>query len=95
MKKVFSLLLLASIPVLLMLQVLQSYRYVLEAEEISVLEKLQEDRLEENRKLMASIAVFNSPERLYRVASETLGLSSPGPENVVLVRFPDAGEEKP
>ncbi len=84
-------LLLASVPVLLMLQVLQAYRYVSATEDISDMESLQEERLEENRRLVAGIAVFDSPERVYSVASESLGLEPVRPENVLQVRFPEVG----
>lgn len=89
MRKVLLTLILASVPMLLMLQVVQAYRYVIASEEISGLEILQEERLEENRRLVAGIAVFDSPERVYGVASETLNLEPADPEKVLQVRFPD------
>lgn len=84
-------LLLVSIPLLMMLQVLQSFRYIMSSEEIADMESGQEDRLEENRRLVAGIAVFDSPERVYEVASESLGLESADPENILQVRFPEEG----
>ena len=89
MRKALFSLLLASVPLLLMLQVLQAYRYVITSEEISGMETLQEERLEENRRLVAGIAVFDSPERVYSVATGSLELEPAAPEKVLQVRFPD------
>ena len=89
MRKLLFSLLLASVPLLLMLQVLQAYRYVVATEEIADLESLQEERLEENRRLVAGIAVFDSPERVYGVAVDSLGLEAADPDKVLQVRFPE------
>ncbi len=95
MRRAVLLVLLVSVPVLLMLQVLQAYRYVLATEELGALEQLQMERLDENRRLLAGIAVFRSPERLFEVSSEALELRSAEPENVVQVRTPESAEVRP
>ena len=92
MKKLLYSLLLGSVPLLLMLQVLQAYRYISATEEIAHLQRLQEDGVETNRRLVAGIAVFDSPERVYGVASESLGLEPAEPERVMQVRFPETDE---
>ncbi len=89
MRRILVSLLLVSVPLLLMLQVLQAYRYVITSEEITSMESLQEDRLEENRRLVAGIAVYDSPERVYGVAVDSLGLETAEPDKVLQVRFPE------
>ncbi|MCG8453714.1 MAG: hypothetical protein MI717_11085 [Spirochaetales bacterium] len=86
---------LMSVPILMMLQVLQGYRYQIDLESAASLEVRQEDQLEKNRLLLASIAVYDAPERIYTVATQTLDLSSPSPERILHVRYPDSGEVRP
>ena len=95
MKRVLAAVVLTSIPVLMMLQVLQAYRYAVASEDIAGLERLQAERLDENNKLLAGIAVYDSPERIYGVAEESLGLRPADPENVLQVRFADEVEVLP
>ena len=95
MRRVFASLILVSVPLLMLLQVFQAYRYAVGSEDIGNLEKFQEDRLEENKRLMAGIAVYDAPERVYQVASQSLGLHEAMPENVLQVHFPDDIEVLP
>lgn len=88
MKQIFSALILFSIPLLLMLQVLQGYRYTVSLENLERMEDLQRETLDNNRKILAGISVFDAPERIYQVAGETLGLSPVTPEQVIQVQFP-------
>lgn len=89
MKGIFVSLVLVSIPLLLMLQVLQGYRYAVAVEQAEASEILQLDKLEGNKRILAGIAVYDAPERIYKVAKDSLGLSEVSPEKVLLVRFPD------
>jgi len=91
MRRILISLALVSIPLLMMLQVLQGYRFATASEETRVSEALQLDKLEENKRLLAGIAVYDAPERIYKVAEDSLGLSEADPENVLLVRFPEDG----
>ena len=86
-------LVLVSIPFLMMLQVLQGYHYAVAVEETASSEEQQMDKLEENKRILAGIAVFDAPERIYQVAEDSLGLREADPESVLLVRFPDSGED--
>ena len=89
MKSVFVSLALVSVPLLLMLQVLQGYKYAVAVEAAEVSEELQLDRVEENKRILAGIAVYDAPGRIYHVAKDSLGLSEADPEDVLLVRFSD------
>jgi hypothetical protein len=92
MKRIFVSLALVSVPLLLMLQVLQGYKYAVAVEEAEASEELQLDKLESNRRILAGIAVYDAPERIYQVAKDSLGLSEADPEDVLLVRFTDNRE---
>lgn len=95
MKRIIAALALVSVPALMMMQVLQSYRYAAALEEAERFEDVQEDRLEENKRLLAGIAVFSAPERVYKVGTDDLGLDEADPESVMQVRFPDDFEVNP
>jgi cell division protein FtsL len=92
MKRLLVYLVLLSVPALMMIQVVQGYRYTLAVEEFEYLENEQLNRLEENRKILAGIAVYDAPARIYQVARESLGLAQAENENVIQVRFPDGAE---
>jgi hypothetical protein len=95
MRRVLVSLAIISIPVLMMLQVLQGYRYRVAIEEMDGLETVQQDRLEENIRILAGISVYDAPTRIYQVAEESLGLTEADPENVLQVIFPDeTGENR-
>jgi hypothetical protein len=95
MRRVLVSLAIISIPVLMMLQVLQGYRYTVAIEEMDGLETVQQDKLEENKRILAGIAVYDAPTRIYQVAEESLGLTVADPENVLQVIFPDeTGENR-
>ena len=89
MMRLFSILVLVSVPLLMMLQVLQSYRYAVALEDAENYEAVQLDMLEDNKRILAGIAVFSAPARVYRVAEESLELAPASPEKVLQVRFPD------
>ncbi|RKX78124.1 MAG: cell division protein FtsL [Spirochaetes bacterium] len=92
MRRVLVSLALISVPLLMMLQVLQGYRFAVAVEETQVSEAKQLDKLEENKRILAGIAVYDAPERIYQVAEKSLGLREADPESVLLVRFPDNNE---
>ncbi len=92
MRRVLVSLALISVPLLMMLQVLQGYRFAVAVEETQVSEAKQLDKLEENKRILAGIAVYDALERIYQVAEKSLGLREADPESVLLVRFPDNNE---
>lgn len=92
MRRVLVSLVLISVPLLMMLQVLQGYHFAVAVEETQASEEQQLDKLEENKRILAGIAVYDAPERIYQVAEKSLGLAESDPENVLLVRFPEEDE---
>jgi len=86
-KRLFFMLAVVSVPVLMMLQVLQGYNYEIALDKLDSLEKQQLDKLEENKRVLAGIAVYDAPERIYSIAVNTLELSPADPEKVVQVNF--------
>lgn len=92
MKRVMISLALLSVPVLMMLQVLQGYRYAVAVEKMDSLEVVQQDRLEENKRILAGIAVYDAPTRIYQVAEESLGLMAADSNDVLQVIFPENSE---
>lgn len=77
---------------LIILTVRQSYLYQEELVLIEELEVLQQSRLEENRKVRAGIAVLESPERIDRLAQETLGLEKATPSQTTLILRGEGGQ---
>ncbi len=90
MKHVLAALILVSIPALLMMKALQSYRYTVALEEIGVYEGAQEELLEENKRLLAGIAVFSAPERVHTLGKGPLELNPADHENVLQVQLPES-----
>ena len=58
------------IPVLLVFQAFQSYRYKKLSAEIKTLEKKQVELVEQNRKLISDISVLSSSERIEKIRCE-------------------------
>lgn len=88
MRRLWFSLMLISIPLLIFLQILQGYRYTVALEEIDSLEAMQLEKLEKNRKVLAGIAVYDAPTRIYRVARDSLNLEEAEPENVLQIVLP-------
>lgn len=63
-----------TVPVLLFLNVWQVHRYDTITEDIVALEDQQREWLERNKRMIAGITVFRSPERIERLAQEELDL---------------------
>lgn len=78
-----------------MMQALQGYRYTIMLEELEDNRELQEEQLEGNKRLLAGIAVFSAPERVYTVGDEVLGLEPADQERVLQVRLPETPGERP
>ena len=74
MKRLVLLLLVFSIPVLLSMEVWQVFRFQRMREEVRALEAEQNDWLDQNKKILANISLFRSPERIESVAMDELGL---------------------
>jgi cell division protein FtsL len=76
-----------TIPLFLGLIVWQSNRYENLTEEISRLEQTQVEWVESNKRLIASIAEYTSPERIERIAVNEMGLQKIRPEHLLQVKI--------
>jgi len=76
-----------SIPIFLGIVAWQSIRYAELEKSVRRLEAVQEDWVENNKKLIAGIAVLSSSGRIEQVAVRDLGLSKVRPEDVLQVRI--------
>ena len=76
-----------SIPFFLGAAIWQSVQYAKLDRNVRTLEAIQENWVENNRKLIAGIAVLSSSERIEQVAVHDLGLTKINPENVLQVKI--------
>ena len=83
-----------SIPLFLGIAAWQSVRYSKLERDVRRLEAAQEDLVENNKKLIAGIAVLSSSSRIEQVAVNDLGLSKMHPENVLQIRIEGEQESK-
>ena len=95
MKKRYALLyfIVLSIPLFLGIVAWQSVRYTELDRDVRRLEAAQEDWVENNKKLIAGIAVLSSSRRIEQVAVRDLGLVKIAPEDVLQVRIEE--EQRP
>jgi len=94
MRRLWFSLMLISVPLLIFLQVFQGYRYTIALEKMDSLEAMQLEKLEKNRKVLAGIAVYDAPARIYRVAQDLLKLEKAEPERVLQVTLPEKEQEQ-
>jgi len=78
-----------TIPIFLGLLVWQSNRYQNLSRELSYLEKTQEEWVESNKRLIASIAEYSSPQRIGDIAKNQLNLRKIRPEQLLQVKISD------
>jgi cell division protein FtsL len=76
-----------TIPLLLALTVWQSHRYSSLKLELDRLEQVQADWVEGNKRLIASIAVLSSTERIEHIAKNDLRLRKIRPEDVLQIKL--------
>jgi cell division protein FtsL len=76
-----------TIPLFLGLLVWQSNRYQNLSKELVRLEQWQEEWVESNKKLVADIAEYSSPDRIEKIAKNQLGLRKIRPENLLQVNI--------
>jgi cell division protein FtsL len=81
------------LPVALFLNVWQSFRYETLEREVGQLEEEQRDMIEENKRLIAGIAVLRSPARIQSLAESELELERGFPARTVYVRINTGRED--
>lgn len=74
MKKLIRLLIALSIPAVLFLSVYQVYRYQQLEAEVAQLREVQKELFERNKRLIAHIAILESPRRIAELATGELDL---------------------
>ena len=85
-RKVLSALVLVLFPVLLCLNVWQSFRYQQLQDELVVLQRDQLDLIEKNKRALAAVAVYSSPSRVGELAEESLDLEKAAPTDIILLQ---------
>ncbi|MDR3020281.1 MAG: cell division protein FtsL [Treponema sp.] len=76
-----------TIPLFLALLVWQSHRYENLKRELASLEVSQTEWVESNKRLIASITEYSSPDRIERIAKNQLDLRKIPPEYLLQVRI--------
>ena len=74
-----------SVPVFLAVTAWQSSRYGDLERELKKLEKTQEEWVENNKRLIAEVTEYSSPDRIERIARDKLGLHKKQPEDVLQI----------
>jgi hypothetical protein len=76
-----------SLPLFLGVSVLQSRKYAALQREVRALEVIQEEWIESNKRLIAGIALFSSPDRNEHIAANELGFIKKQPEEILQIRI--------
>jgi cell division protein FtsL len=76
-----------TIPLFLGLLIWQSFRYQSLSAELTRLEQTQSEWIESNKRLIAGIAEYSSPERIDRIARHDLNLQKIQPEYSLQVKI--------
>ena len=83
MKKIVIIFLTLLVPLMFFLEVWGVFLNQKISGDIERLEKEQNEWLEKNKKLIAAIAVYSSPERVEKVVKEELDLKKIDPQNIL------------
>lgn len=86
-KKIAVIVMILALPVLPFLKVYQAYRQYTLEKSIMDLETVQRERIERNKLLEANIAIYGSPLRIDKLASEMDGIGKLDPERIVHVKL--------
>jgi cell division protein FtsL len=76
-----------TLPLFLGISVRQARKYAALQREVRGLEVIQEEWIESNKRLIAGIALYSSPNRIEHIAAEELGLTKKQPEEIVQIRI--------
>ena len=87
MKRLVALLMIASVPAFIFLNIWQVFRYEKLQHSIAVMEEEQQDWLERNKRMIAGIRVLSSPGRIDMLAQQELNLKKPGPGDIIRINI--------
>jgi hypothetical protein len=76
-----------TLPLFLGVSIWRSRTYAALQREVRNLEVIQEEWIESNKRLIAGIALFSSPDRSEHIALEELGLTKKQPEEILQIRI--------
>lgn len=94
MKKLILIVLVVFVPVLLFMNVWQSFRYWEVEREIQELEQVQIEVFQKNKLAVAGIGYLHSPFMIDEVARDSLGLEKSEPGQAIHVRIERSGTAK-
>lgn len=80
----------AAVPALLILDGVQARRYENLSDEVSGLEKKQEELVEDNKKLVTDISLLSSTDRIEKIAENDLGMHKAETDDIVRVEMKGA-----
>ena len=80
-----------TIPLFLSLLIWQSNRYRDLSREVRLLEQTQAEWVEGNKRIIADIAEYSSPERIEHIAQDQLELQKIRPERLLQVKIVEGG----
>ncbi|HAH60626.1 MAG TPA: cell division protein FtsL [Treponema sp.] len=80
----------AAVPALLILDGIQARRYENLSDEVSGLEKKQEELVEDNKKLVTDISLLSSTDRIEKIAENDLGMHKAETDDIVRVEMKGA-----
>lgn len=92
MKKVIIIILTCIVPLMLFFEVWGVFLNQKLSIDLHELEEEQNEWLEKNKKLIAVIAVYSSPERVEKVVHEDLDLKMIDPDNIMKIILNNTGE---
>jgi hypothetical protein len=78
-----------TLPLFLGVSVVQARKYAALQRDVRRLEVIQEEWIESNKRLIAGIILYSSPDRIGRIAAEDLGLTKKQPEEILQIRIED------
>ena len=87
MNRKIRLLLVATIPIFVFVNVYQTYSYQKIDSQVTLLEARQQTWLEENKKTIAGIAVLTAPQRIEQIARDKLGMKRHDLDPVLRIRL--------
>jgi cell division protein FtsL len=76
-----------AVPALLILDGIQTRRYENLSDEVSGLEKKQEELVEENKKLVTDISLLSSTDRIEKTAENDLGMHKAETDDIVRIEM--------